>query len=261
MSRKNTKLLTVLFILLAASFLLFARSPLVSSLKFTVVDLTSLPMRIVAFPFLELKKILYYHRTFDEYIRLRDEAGMLRARLAGMDEVLLQNTRLEKLLNFKRRLVYRSVAANVIARDPSNWNAAVIIDKGRNHGVDVGMAVTDPSGVVGKVSEVTGNKAKVILISDPSFSVAAVVKRSREAGLVSGTLEGLCRMRYLSLESDVQPGDEVISSALSSSFPEGLLLGEVISVETGENNPSLNCIIKPVAPLSQLEEVLVILSQ
>lgn len=221
-------------------------------------------MRIISFPFWELKKILYYHYSFAQSRRLEKEAGMLRQRLTTMDEVVRQNDRLEKLLNFKQTTNFKTMAANVIARDLSNWNAAILIDKGSRSGIGVGMPVVDATGVIGKVVEVGVHRTKVILISDPSFSVPAMIKRSREVGLVSGTLTGQCRMRYLSSDADVQVGDEIISSKLSSSFPEGLLLGVVVSVEksvsTGGRSPFPSCLIKPSAPLSQIEEVLVILS-
>ncbi len=228
-------------------------------MKFAAVDTLSLPMKIIAFPFLEIKKMLYYHASFENNRRLVKEAGMLRARLTAMNETARENARLEKLLNLKEKS-YSGVAANVIVRDLSNWNSALIIDKGKKSGIAVGMPVVNASGIVGKVVEVVTNRSKIILISDPSFSVAAMVERSREVGLVSGTLTGQCRMRYLSTGADVKVGDEIISSKLSSSFPHGLVLGVVVAVENSVGSPFPTCLIKPSAPLSQLEEVIVIRS-
>lgn len=259
MSRKKTKLLIYLGLAAIACLALFARLPLIPSLKFAAVDTLSLPLKVIVLPFEEVKKILSYHYSFHEKLRLQKEVGMLRARLTAMDEVMRQNTRLERLLNFKQKL-HSAVAANIVSRDLANWNSAVIIDKGSKDGIAVGMPVVDASGVVGKVVEVIGHRSKVILISDPSFSVSAMVKRSREVGLVSGTLTEQCRMRYLASDAEVQVGDEVVTSKLSSSFPEGLLIGWVISVETSAGNSFPTCLIKPAAPLSQIEEVLVILS-
>lgn len=259
MSRKNTKLLKYLGLAALAVLFLFARLPIITNMKFAAVDTLSLPMKIISFPFLEIKKMFYYHVTFEQNRRLEKEAGMLRARLTAMDEVVSENARLEKLLNFKEKS-YSGIAANVIARDLSNWNAAILIDKGKANGISVGMPVVDASGVVGKVIETVGNRSKVILISDPSFSIAGMIKRSREVGLVSGTLTGQCRMRYLKMDADVQVGDEIISSKLSSSFPQGLLLGTVVAVENSAGSPFPTCLIKPAAPLSQIEEVIVIRS-
>jgi rod shape-determining protein MreC len=258
-SRQRTKFLTYLGLGALAFLFLVARLPFVTSMKFAAVDALSLPMKVITFPFLEIKKMLYYHASFEQNRRMLKEVGMLRARLTAMNEIDRENKRLEKLLNFKEKS-YSGVAANVIVRDLSNWNSAIIIDKGKRSGIGVGMPVVDASGIVGKVVEVTSDRAKVILISDPSFSVAAMVERSREVGLVSGTLTGQCRMRYLSTGADVKVGDEVISSKLSSSFPQGLILGKVVSVENSPGSPFPTCLIKPAAALSRIEEVIVIRS-
>ncbi len=227
-------------------------------MKFALVDTLSLPMKVITFPFIEIKKMLYYHASFEENRRLVKEVGMLRARLTSMNEIALENARLEKLLNFKEKS-FTGVAANVIVRDLSNWNSALIIDKGKRDGITVGMPVVNASGIVGKVVDTDARRSKIILISDPNFSVAAMVERSREVGLVSGTLSGQCRMRYLSSRADVQVGDEVISSKLSSSFPHGLVLGTVVAVENSPGNPFPTCLIQPAVALSKIEEVIVII--
>lgn len=215
---------------------------------------------MLSFPLVELKKILYYHRTFDEYKRLREETDLLKARMVGLEEVIRENTRLELLLDFKRRLIFSSVAASVIGRDPSYWNSSMVIDKGKEDGIRQGMSVVNALGVVGKIAEVGPTTSKVILLSDPQFSVAALIQGPREAGLVTGTLEGSLRMRYINEEARIHVGDKVITSKLSSSFPEGLLIGEVIQINEDPKRSFFECIIQPAVSFSQLEEVLVILN-
>lgn len=258
MFQRKPKTVIYFLIIVGAFFLLFIPSKVFNPLKFSVVQATSLPIQIVMFPFKELKKILFYHRTYNAYIELKKEVSSLKARLIGFDEVLVENNRLERLLEFKRELIYSSVAASIIERNPSNWNEAIIIDKGQRNGIQPGMPVVNASGVVGKIAEVTASRAKVILLTDPNFSVAALVKRSREVGLISGTLQGLCRLRYLSSDADISEGDQIITSKLSSSFPEGLLVGEVMKVQSSESSPTIDCLIRPAVSLSQIEEVLVI---
>jgi len=255
--RKYQKVVICIFLLVATFLLVFSRSEAPSGLKSAVVQIFSLPIRIISFPLKEFKKILYYHRTFEEYLKLRREVNTLKARLINMDEVMRENTRLTKLLELKRSAIFASVGANVIGRDPSNWNSMVIIDKGTKDKIAVGMPVVSALGVVGKVAEVSPEMSKVILLTDPSFSVVAVSERSREVGLVSGTLQGMCRMKYIDSKVPLEMGDEVMTSRLSSAFPEGLLIGEVISINT-TNSETLDCLIKPAVTLSQLEEVLVI---
>ena len=259
MLRINRKNLIYLLILLLAFLLLQSGAKTFSSLKFGVVQSASLPIRLLTIPIRELKKILYYHRTFDEYKRLKGEAGVLRARLVGLEEVVRENKRLEDLLKFKRRLVYSSVVASVIGREPSQWNSTMIIDRGEEDGIRPGMPVVNAAGVVGKIAETGRTMSKVILLTDPQFSVAALIQRPRESGLVTGTLQGVCRVRYLREGAEIHLGDMIITSKLSASFPEGLLIGEVIAIDNGEDNPTVESLVRPAVNISQLEEVLVII--
>lgn len=258
MSKKKKKLLSYVVVLALAFLALFVSPLILEPFKMQVVDLASLPMKIVLFPFREAKKLLFYHVTYDQYMKLKDEAGVLKGRLINQEELARENQRLRELLNFRKSLVFSSVPANVVGRDPSNWKSTMIIDKGSDAGIKTGMPVVTSAGVVGKITEVGKRKAKVMLVNDPNFSVAATLQRTREEGLLTGTLQGACRLRYLSHQTDVAPGDLVITSKISTTFPEGLVLGEVSFVEESPSSPTLECFIEPVVTLSQLEEVIVI---
>ena len=261
MFRRTPKNLIYLCLLFVPFLVFFSRSDAVAPLKFIFVRAMNVPIEIVSLPFYEAKKILYYHRTFNEYQRLRDEVNVLKARLAGLDELAAENMRLERLLTFKRSLVYSSVTASVIGRDPSGWSSSIIINRGKDDGIRQGMPVISALGAVGKIAEVSEGNSKVVLLTDPQFSVAALVQGSREIGLVTGSLQGeICRMRFISSDAQINVGDKVITSKVSTSFPEGLLIGEVVRIVGYPQEPSIECIIKPAVILSQVEEVLVILS-
>jgi rod shape-determining protein MreC len=257
--RHNNKNLVYVFILALPFFLFLIRPQSFSALKFKVVNIISIPIRLLSFPLREAKKVLYYHRTFEEYKRLKQEVDVLKVRLIGQEEVLQENARLEKLLDFKRKLLYSSVPASVVGRDPSLWNASMILDKGFKDGIRPGQPVVNALGVVGKIAEVSDDKSKVMLLTDPRFSVAALVQRRRESGLVMGTLMGTNRMRYINEGADIKVGDKVITSKLSTSFPESLMIGEVVQVTESLRNASTECIIRPAVSLSQVEEVLIII--
>jgi rod shape-determining protein MreC len=258
-SQRNKKLVAYLTILVIPLSLLFLNSEKIIPFKTSVVDKTSWITRLLLFPITEVKKVLLYRRTFTDYQELKSDYETLQARLIGYEEVIRENTRFERLLDFKRKLIFSSVAANVIARNPANWSASLVIDKGSEDGLKQGMPVVTNLGVVGKIAEVGERTSKVLLLNDPNFSVAAIIQESRESGLISGTLQGLCRMRYLSPDANVEIGNKVITSRLSSSFPEGLLIGEVIGVEESQSSPSVECIVRPAVNFSQIEEAIVIL--
>lgn len=258
MFRYNRKNLVYVLIFLIPFFLFFSRTKLFVSVKFIIVDLFSGPIRVVSFPLREMKKIIYYHRTFEEYKKQKLEIDRLKVRLIGLEEVVKENNRLEKLLEFKRRLVYSASAASVVGRDLSRWNSSFIIDRGEKDGVVMGQPVVNEVGVVGKIAEIGNDKSKVVMLTDPQFSVAAMVQRTRESGVISGTLQGKCRLKFVNADADIRVGDQVITSKLSTTFPESLIIGEVVEIREGRSNVPKECIVKPAVSFSQLEEILIL---
>lgn len=257
--RKKTKYLAYLFILFVPLYFIFAKPSFFSSQQFQLIDLTAWPAKIVIFSFQELKKILTYHGTYEECKEKQKTIDDLEARLITLKEMSNENARLKRLLDLRNNFDSASVAAHVIIRNPSYWNSSFVIDKGRAHGIKRGQAVIGPAGIVGKIIETGNNRAKIILLTDPQFSAACVIARSRESGLVSGTLQGVCRLRYFNKDADIKVGDQVITSPLSASFPEGLFIGKITRVEGSARDQLLEYIVEPAVSISQLEEVLVIL--
>jgi rod shape-determining protein MreC len=223
-----------------------------------LLDAVVRPVGLLQVPAFELKKLFFYRETYDEYVRYKRQSELLKARLTAIRENEQTQERYDKIQDFRNGQSYASIVANVIGRDPSNWNASLIIDRGHDEGIEVGQPVVSPLGVVGRIFEVGPNSAKVILLSDPTFAVAAVVQRSRENGLLTGTLQGVLRLQYLTDNADVKVGDELVTSRLSTAFPEGILIGQITDVQASVNSHTVECLVDPAVDLSELEEVIVI---
>ena len=223
-----------------------------------LLDVVVRPVGLLQTPAFELKKLFFYRETYDEYVRFKKQSEVLKAKLISIKENTQAQERYEKIQYFRDNQSYASIVASVIGRDPSNWNASLVINKGHDEGVEVGQPVLSPLGVVGRIFEVGHNTAKVILLSDPTFAVAAVVQRSRENGLLTGTLQGVLHLQYLTDSADVKVGDSVVTSRLSTAFPEGVLIGQITDVQASVNNHTVECLVDPAVDLSELEEVVVI---
>lgn len=209
-------------------------------------------------PAFELKKLFFFRETYDEYRWFKKQSEIMKAKWIEQGEENQTAARYEKIREFRLQQNYASVVANVIGRDPSSWNASLIIDKGSVDGVEVGQPVVSPLGVVGRIAEAGHNTSKVILLSDPAFAVAAVVERSRENGLLTGTLQGVLRLQYLTEKADVKVGDQLVTSRLSTAFPQGILIGQITDVQASMNTHTVECLVDPAVDLSELEEVIVI---
>ena len=223
-----------------------------------LIDAVVRTVGLLQAPALELKKLFFYRETYDEYVRFKRQNELLKARLVAIRENDQAFERNEKIQAFRNNQNYASIVAHIIGRDPSDWNASLIIDKGHNEGVVAGQPVVSPLGVVGRIFEVGHNTSKVVLLSDPAFALAAVVQRSRENGLLTGTLQGVLRLQYLTDNADVKVGDTVVTSRLSTAFPEGILIGQITDVQASVNSHTVECMVDPAVDLSELEEVIVI---
>jgi rod shape-determining protein MreC len=208
----------------------------------------------------ELSGVIFYHRNMMQAQRLQKDIDLLRWRLFDLREVTQENARLKDLLNFKQKSPLHFVAARVIGRALDSWSSSVVIDKGRYSGIKSGMAVISPKGLVGNIVEVMDNASKVLLINDPNQGIFSIVQRSRQEGLISGTLGSNLIMRYLPDEAAIIVGDIIVTSELSQIYPKGLLLGKVVNIGREFSGLNRYALIKPAVDLANVEEVLVVIS-
>lgn len=227
-------------------------------LKVKILDFFRLPLVVTSGLISDTKSVFVYQFIVNENLRLKKELGSLKKDAIIISGLRLENERLRKLLSFKERSQFDTVAASVISRDPNNWSGGVVIDKGRRHKIRLGNVVINDFGLVGKVIEVSGDTSKIMLINDPNSSVAAVVQRSKEEGLISGTLLGGLVMRYLNKDSDIVVSDVVLTSGLTVNYPPAIIIGEVKSIEEEQGGLNKYCLVVPVVDLAKLEEVLVV---
>ncbi len=200
----------------------------------------------------------------EEYEKLKARVSELEKELYRLEELEKQNQRLKELAMFldeNKEIVV--TGANVIGKNPGIWFNNITIDKGSKHGVAVNMAVVTNEGLVGRVIEVGDNWSKVRTIVDGKSAVSGIIQRNRDNGLLKGnnTLgseDGLCEMIYLPEDSNVAPGDKVLTSGLGEIFPKGIYIGEVIEVTKDKRDLYKTAIVKPGVDFQRLEEVLVI---
>lgn len=147
----------------------------------------------------------------------------------------------------------------MIGSAADTWSSAVILDKGRSNGVRKGQVAVTYAGLAGRVVEVSDSTSKVMLMNDPDLSVSCIDQRSRQEGLVSGTLGNTLVMKYISKDADIAVGDTIVTSGLTEAFPKGILVGEVREIGEEFSGLSRYAVILPAANLANLEEVLVII--
>ncbi len=197
--------------------------------------------------------------TRKENAALKRELNALKMENNRYREQLFTHERLKALLQFKQSVNIPAVAAQVIGLDPTGWFKSVIIDKGTAAGITVDMPVVNASGVVGRVVSVSPHYAKLLLLVDQNSAVDSLIQRSRDRGMVRGLNTETCTLDYMVKTSDVQEGDEVVTSGLGGVYPKGIPIGRVVHVEDDSGDLFKHITVKPAVDFSRLEEVLVVL--
>lgn len=173
-------------------------------------------------------------------------------------EAALENERLRSILQLKSERVDYIVAAEVFARDPTNWFQILWINKGITSGIAKDMVAVTPLGLVGRINRVFNERANIILITDINSSVAVRLGESRIEGIIEGSGDNKCYLKYIAKDFDVAAGEIVITSGLDGIYPEGLLIGYVSSVDREGGDVFQQIEVTPVQSLNTVEEVTIL---
>jgi rod shape-determining protein MreC len=175
-------------------------------------------------------------------------------------EIALENRRLARLLDFKSDVPSQVVTARVIGKDASGIFQSFTLDRGETDGVKPGMAVVCADGVVGRIAQASPHASRVLLLSDHNSGVDALVERTRARGIVEGSLNRSCSMKYIKRGDEIDVNDVVVTSGLDGIFPKGILVGKVSGVTRKDFGLFQVAEVVPAVDFSKLEEVLVLTS-
>lgn len=192
-----------------------------------------------------------------------------------VDELLVENTQLQQEkaeLNRLRELYrldsqyedYEKVGARIISRDTGNWYSSFTLDKGEDDGLTLDMNVIADGGLVGRITSIGPNWAKVTSIIADNSNVSSKTLSTSDQMIVTGDLESmkdnLIRFSLLVDSKDaVKQGDKVVTSHISDKYLPDILVGYIYSMEMDSNNLTKSGYISPAVDFEHLEEVLVIL--
>lgn len=202
--------------------------------------------------------------TYEENKRLKsrlEEFGTLQAKV---NELKVENDKLKDLVDKKDDLRnFNPIQANVIARNPDQWEEKLILNEGSMNGVKVNMAVLTSKGLIGKIVQTTPYTSQVELLStnNTNYRVSAVIanKKTEAFGLIEGFDPKHSELVLKRIDSSlaVKKGDKVTTSGLGGIFPKGILIGEVTKVSTDDYGLTKLAYVKPAADFSMLDHVVI----
>lgn len=212
-------------------------------------------------------------RSIAELKRLRQDYETIAAELERFGrlerdfvDIRAENERLREQLGYGELLPYERIASRIVAKDPGNLYATMVIDKGVVEGVRKNMPVIayqdGVEGLVGRVLEVGRGTSIIVPLYGGDSWVATRLTKTRYEGMVSGTgsPDEPLLMRYVKkrAKEEVQFGDLVVTTGYESIYPEEIAVGRVRAFIAPDYQTSIDIELDPVIDFSRLEYVFVI---
>ena len=163
------------------------------------------------------------------------------------EELSAQNSRLLKwrtrARDLERRLAYYEDLLDVVVAPDSSYltaralgesggpfEQAMILQAGKQDGVEYGLGVVNALGLVGRIIGVGDTTSRVLLLTDFNSRIPVLIESGDVHAIVTGSNGNLLRLEYLPEDAKVALGDLVVTSGDGNSLPAGLPVGEVIDV-------------------------------
>ena len=210
------------------------------------------------------EELVQIRTLLDENARLKEEIARLTE-----ENTLLQQDKYE--LNNLRALMdlseqygeYNKVGARIISRDSGNWYSTFIIDKGSDSGFAVDMNVIAGGGLVGRITSVGPNWARVTSIISDNNNVSGMTLSTEDNLMVTGDLRLMSEncitfSQLVDSQNLVAEGDKGVTSNISDKFLPNILIGYISAINKDSNNLTKSGLITPAVDFEHLEEVLVI---
>ena len=180
------------------------------------------------------------------------------SRLKSLEE---ENSLLKKELNFIEESKLKFVSAKIITGVSDPLTKSVVINRGKQDGLEKGLAVVADQGIlIGKVSEVYDNFSKVVLLNDNKSRVAATIQNlDHTVGLVEGQYGLSFAMTNIPQNQDIKVGDSIVTSGLEGKIPKNLLIAKVEDIKKVESEIFKTAILSPIISLESLSYVEVII--
>jgi rod shape-determining protein MreC len=196
----------------------------------------------------------------DENARLRRRLDSARGQQASARAATQENKELKKLLDLPFMEEADSIAAPVVDGAPGNFEFTVQIGKGESDGVGVDMPVLTGAGLVGRVLEVSRDRATVLLLQDPESGVGVKIEKSGTTGVVKGRGDSnTVRVDFVDPDAAVAKGEIVYTSGQQNSpFPSAIPVGTVSKVTKIRGDLQQDILVKPLVDASHLDYVKVL---
>jgi len=211
----------------------------------------------------QMEEFIASFNLLEENIKLRQIYLENREQLLKLASLEAENIHLRNLLGAVQHIETKTKTKAVLAkilytpRDP--FNHKIILNKGSQHHIQLGQAVIDDKGIVGQITQLYPWSSEVTLLTDRDHSVPVQVVRNSLRSVVSGTGKNdQLELRYLSVNTDIQRGDQLVTSGIGGVYPPGIPVATVLRIERDPTGDFAQIISTPVAGVDRNRQVLIL---
>lgn len=193
---------------------------------------------------------------------LRKKNSELETQLRELEMIKAENVTLQNYMNLKQKYAnYNAIPAYVINKDVSNYSSTLVLNVGSKDGITEKMTVIADKGLVGYVTSVTEDTAKVQVIIDAASTVSCTISTTNENIICKGTLENdqILRASYIPTGAELIKGDTVYTSGVGGIYQKGIIIGTIKEIVTTSNITDRYAIIEPTVDFSKVDTVLIII--
>ena len=192
---------------------------------------------------------------------LKEKNSQLEQSLRELENIKTENETLKEYLGLTEKYgEYKTVPGYVIDKEISNYSKTIIINIGKNDGIEVNMTVIADEGLVGHVVSVTDNTAKVQTIVDTSCSISCLMSTNKDSIICKGTLSSNSELKamYIPTDANLVQGDSVDTSGLGGIYPKGIHVGSIKKIVSTKNITDRYALVETAVDFDKLNTVLVV---
>ncbi|MBU2867098.1 rod shape-determining protein MreC [Pacificibacter marinus] len=231
--RPLRRLLSALFIVLLFGIFILWRidSPRVERVRAQLVDRVVPSFEWALVPVTKtvdmVENFQSYRRIYEQNQELRRELRQMQAWKEAALQLEQKNAKLLDLNNVQLDPKYTYVTGVVMADSGSPFRQSVLLNVGSRDGILDGWATMDGIGLVGRISGLGENTARVVLLTDSNSRLPVTIQPSGQRAILSGDNTARPPLEFIESLELVRPGDRVVSSGDGGVFPSGLVIGQV----------------------------------
>ncbi len=221
----------ILFVFFALFLLWRIDSPRVERFRATLIDHVVPNFEWALVPVTIVSEMIENYRSYTHIYQqnqeLRRELQQMKSWKEAAVQLEQQNAKLLALNAVRLDPKLTSVSGVVLADSGSPFRQSVLLNVGERDGIKDGWATMDGIGLVGRISGVGQNTARVILLTDSNSRIPITIQPSGQRAILTGDNTPRPLVEFLENPENVRPGDRVISSGDGGVFPANLLIGQI----------------------------------